>query len=130
MWFFGVFFLYLFRKITKFLLSSRNLLAWVDYSTWVKDTFPLGLLRCLIRAMSEHREEQWSTIPKMSNSRHILILPGLGRNRCAHSRFHHSLGKVLAGSSLMQSFLLTLNYSQFFRLLQEQGCALGDCHNS
>lgn len=88
----------------------------------------MGLLRCLIRVMSEHREEQGSTIPKMSNSRHILILTAPSRNRCAHCRqdFHHSPGKVLAGSSLMQSLLLTLNYSQPGAAeLQEQGCAAG-----
>lgn len=43
--------------------------------------------------------------------------------------FHHSPGKVLAGSSLMQSFLLT----ELFTVLEPVSCRnrdLGDCHNS
>lgn len=52
----GFFFSYFLEQITTFLLSCRNLLPWVNYSTRLKDTFPLGLLRCLIRVMSEHRE--------------------------------------------------------------------------
>lgn len=77
--------------------------------------FPSGAVRCWIRGMSEHRRSQGSPVPKRSDPGTSSAWPS--RNRCAHCRcFHHSPGKVLAGSSLMQSFLLTLNYSQLFSL--------------
>lgn len=91
----------------------------------------MGLLRCLIRVMSEHREEQGSTIPKMSNSRHILLLAGLSRNRCAHSRQEVS---SFSWESPCWKFphAKPSPHSELFTALQpgatelqEQGCAAG-----
>lgn len=71
-----------------------------------------GAVVHLLRMMSEPQKEQESTIPNMSNSRHILILHGMmvSRNKCVHSMQAVSsfFGEVLSGSSLMQGFLLTL----------------------
>lgn len=81
------FFLYLLKQITTFLLSSRNLLAWVNYSTWLKDTFSSGAVEVFnqgdVRAQGGAREHNsqkeqlqatsWSSLAPAGTA---LLTPG------------------------------------------------------